>query len=277
MAIRRKLVREHPESPDFASEMGGTLNNIAAIDMNAKRFVDARDGLRQAVECQRKALVTKPAHPLYRQFMTNHLNNLIKTTRALGDFKGLAEAERLLVEFRETDPAMAAFDARLRAIVKGEQRPKDVGERLQFARRAYELTRFVAASRLWQEALKADPRLADDRRAQHRYNAACAAALVGCGRGKDDPPPSDDQKTKLRRQAFDWLTAELGAWSKLLATANKEQRGVILKTLEHWQQDTDLAGIRDDAELAKLPEAERVAFRKLWGDVDTLLKKASRP
>jgi hypothetical protein len=38
-----------------------------------------------------------------------------------------------------------------------------------------------------------------------------------------------------------------------------------------------LAGIRDDAELAKLPEPERVAFRKLWADVDALLRKASRP
>jgi hypothetical protein len=38
------------------------------------------------------------------------------------------------------DPLMAAFDARLRAIVKDEQRPKDVDERLQFAQRADELT-----------------------------------------------------------------------------------------------------------------------------------------
>jgi hypothetical protein len=89
-------------------------------------------------------------------------------------------------------------------------------------------------------------------------------------------PPSRDQKIKLRQQALDWLTAELGAWAKLLATAKNEQRGGIVNTLEHWQRDIDLAGIRDDAELAKLPETERAAFRKLWADVDALLKKASR-
>jgi hypothetical protein len=130
---------------------------------------------------------------------------------------------------------------------------------------------------MWQEALDLDPRLGDDRQARHRYNAACAAALAGCGLGKDEPPPSGEQKTKLRRQALDWLTAELGTWAKLLETANKDQRGFIAKTLEHWREDTDLAGIREDAGLAKLPERESVAFRKLWADVDALLKKAARP
>jgi serine/threonine-protein kinase len=276
LAIQRKLLREHPKSPDFASDLGATLSNIAVSDMIARRLVEARDGLRQAVECQRRALASNPAHPLYRQFMANHLKNLIHATRALGDFKGLAEAKRQLVEFRETDPAMAAFDARLRAIVKGEQRPKDVAERLQFAQRAYDLTRYATAARLWQEALESDRRLGDDRQAQHRYNAACAAALAGCGNGKDDPLPSDDQKGKLRHQALQWLTAELVAWMKLLETANDEQRGGIVQTLEHWQHDADLAGIRDDAELAKLPETERVAFRKLWADVDALLETSRR-
>ena len=172
---------------------------------------------------------------------------------------------------------MAAIDGRLRAIVKGDQRPKDVCERLQLAQRAYDLTRYAAAARLWQEPLELTARLGDDRLAPHRYNAACAAALAGCGRGKDDPPPSDAQKTKLRRQALDWLNAELATWSKLLETAKKEQRGFIAKTLEHWREDTDLAGIRDDAGLTKLSDKERAAFRQLWADVDAVLKKASGP
>jgi tetratricopeptide (TPR) repeat protein len=245
--------------------------------MNARRFVEARDRLRQAVECQQKALASNPGHPTYRQFMAKHLNNLIEATRALGDSKGLAEAERQLAEFRDTVPDMAAFDAQLKAIVNGDQRPKDADERLQFAQRADDLARYATAARLWQEALELDPRLGDDRQAQQRYNAACAAALAGRGQGKHEPPRSDDQKTRLRRQVLDWLNAERGAWANFLETAKNEQRGVIVKTLEHWQRDTDLAGIRDDVELGKLPEAERVAFRKLWADTDALLKKASGP
>ena len=49
------------------------------------------------------------------------------------------------------------------------------------------------------------------------------------------------------------------------------------QTLRHWQQDTDLAGIRDAAALAKLPADEQKAFTQLWADVAALLKKANAP
>jgi serine/threonine-protein kinase len=276
LAIQSKLVREQPESPHLAGDMGITLNYLAVIDMDAQRLLQARARLREAVEWQRKALTSNPAHPVYRRFMEEHLDNLVKASRTLGDFKGLAEAQQQLVEIRVTDPATAAIDARLKVILIGQQRPKDAGERLQLARRAYDIARYAAAARLWQEALDADPRLADDRQAQHRYNAACAAALAGCGQGKDDPRPSSVQKTELRQQALNWLTADLGTCTKLLGTATQEQHRVIVGMLEHWKQDSDLAGIRVDSELAKLAETERAAFRKLWADVDVLLKKASQ-
>jgi eukaryotic-like serine/threonine-protein kinase len=125
--------------------------------------------------------------------------------------------------------------------------------------------------RLWAEALASDPKLGDDRQAQHRYNAARATALAGAGQGKDEPPLDDATKSKLRRQALDWLKAELAAWGKLLESG---QPGIIVQTLSHWQKDTDLAGIRDQAALAKLPAEEQKAFTRLWADVATLLKKA---
>ena len=53
---------------------------------------------------------------------------------------------------------------------------------------------------------------------------------------------------------------------------NKE---MVAKTMNHWKGDADLAGIRDDAELAKLPEDERAVFRKLWEDVDGLLARVT--
>ena len=42
-----------------------------------------------------------------------------------------------------------------------------------------------------------------------------------------------------------------------------------------WQQDIDLAGIRDAAAMAKLPEEEQKAFGQLWADVAALSKKAA--
>ena len=44
--------------------------------------------------------------------------------------------------------------------------------------------------------------------------------------------------------------------------------------MSHWQQDTDLAGIRDAAALARLPSQEQKACTQLWADVAALLKKA---
>ena len=47
-----------------------------------------------------------------------------------------------------------------------------------------------------------------------------------------------------------------------------------LAALRHWQADPDLSGLRDTAELAKLPADEQEACKKLWADVQALLDKA---
>jgi hypothetical protein len=146
--------------------------------------------------------------------------------------------------------------------------------RLAFAQFAYDRKRFAFATQLWASALASDPKLGDDRQAGHRYNAAHAAVLAAAGQGKDEPPPGDAAKAKLRRQALDWLKAELTVWTKQLASGPPQARPAIVQTLSRWQKDTDLAGIRAAAALAKLPTNERAAFAQLWADVAALLKKA---
>jgi hypothetical protein len=71
--------------------------------------------------------------------------------------------------------------------------------------------------------------------------------------------------------------AELKAWDKDFASSTPHDRGLIKQTLRHWQQDSDLAGIRDAAALAKLPAAEEEAFEQLWIDVAALLKGGTVP
>jgi hypothetical protein len=73
---------------------------------------------------------------------------------------------------------------------------------------------------------------------------------------KDDPP-NDAARAKLRRQAREWLQAELAAWSRILDSGTPEMKAKITPTLHHWNADPDIAGIRDEKALAKLPEAER--------------------
>ena len=45
--------------------------------------------------------------------------------------------------------------------------------------------------------------------------------------------------------------------------------------LGHWLEDTDLVSVRGPDALAKLPEAERKDWQKLWADVAALLQKAA--
>jgi hypothetical protein len=138
---------------------------------------------------------------------------------------------------------------------------------------AHDKGRHATAARLWGEALAANPKLAADRQAGHRYNAACAAALAGGGRGKDDPPPDEAVRAKIRNQALGWLKAELSAWERVAMTVGPGNKEAVTKVLAHWKGDADLADIRDDAALAKLPEQERAAFKQFWTDVDALLTR----
>ena len=96
----------------------------------------------------------------------------------------------------------------------------------------------------------------------------------GAAQGKDNPAPDVAAKAKLREQAREWLKSELAAWNKVLATGSDQAKGFVAQTLQHWQEDADLAGIRETDVLEKLPEGERKEWRNLWAEVAELLKKA---
>jgi hypothetical protein len=82
------------------------------------------------------------------------------------------------------------------------------------------------------------------------------------------------ERTRLRRQAQDWLRADLALCTKQLKGGAPADRAEAQKGLRHWQKGPDLAGIRDQAAMAKLPAEERAACVKLWADVEELLKRA---
>ncbi len=61
-----------------------------------------------------------------------------------------------------------------------------------------------------------DPRRAEDLGGSYRYNAARAAALAACGLGKDADHLDTEDCASLRKQALDWLRADVTAWSTVL-------------------------------------------------------------
>ncbi len=166
---------------------------------------------------------------------------------------------------------LIALDPKVPAILRGEQQPADTAEQLALAylcqlpfKRQY-----AAAVRFYAEAFAADPKLVDVD--QSAYYAACAAALAAAGKDQDAVMPDEQQQSRLRQQALDWLRAGLAAWQKRRQSQPQAQ-SETRRELERWRRNTDLAGVRDPEALGKLPEAERQAWQKLWAEVDQLLQ-----
>jgi tetratricopeptide (TPR) repeat protein len=170
---------------------------------------------------------------------------------------------------------LVELDGKLPAILSGQKQPADSAERVALAQLCAmpckQLNR--AALRFYMEAFATEPKLAENLNMRHRYNAACAAALAGCGQGQDAGRLSDKERAGLRRQALDWLRADLQAWQSLLGKGPHTNRPVVVQQLAHWLKDTDFNGVRGEKALAGLLEAERADWQKLWADVEKTLAR----
>jgi serine/threonine-protein kinase len=168
---------------------------------------------------------------------------------------------------------LVELEPRLGLILKGAAAPADAAEQLDYARLCAYKQFYGIAVRFWAEAL-ADAKLADEREDEYRYQAARSAALAGCGQGQEAARFDAQQRARWRKQAHDWLRAELTKWTKQLASSQPEGRETVARKMGCWQHDRDLAGLRDAKELAQLPAEEQAAYRRLWADVEALQKKA---
>jgi tetratricopeptide (TPR) repeat protein len=168
------------------------------------------------------------------------------------------EAEALML------PNRAAF-------LRGDYQPTDNKERLALIGLCRARGLWRRAARLYAEAFAADPKLAEDLETGRRYDAACLAALAGCGQGKDNPPVDATAQARWRRQALAWLRADLEVASTRLEAGKPEDRQLAQDRLRRWQNDPCLAGLNDAKELEKVPAAEREEWQKLWAEVDALL------
>ena len=243
---------------------------MASIDLNGRRLDKARAQASRGMQLLRKVLAADPGDARARQLLDDNLTLLIRAARGLGRTDESTEATRERAALRDSDPRAAALDARLAAVLGGKQSPADELERTRLAFRAYQKSLHASSARLYAEAVANDPKLAADRRAQHLYNAARAAASAGVGLGADDPGPDEGTKAKLRAQALGWLRSELSAWRAFAMNGGPADKQLVARTLDHWKRDTDLSGVRDAPGLARLTEAEHKEWQGLWAGVDAL-------
>jgi serine/threonine-protein kinase len=134
---------------------------------------------------------------------------------------------------------------------------------------------YAGAARFYGGALRAAPKLAEDVPGSTRYNAACAAALAGCGLGKDAADSDDAQRARWRRQALQWLRLDLAWCGKALDGAKGQARAQVRARMQHWRSDADFAGVRGKDALARIPDEERKEWERFWAEVDALIRRAS--
>jgi hypothetical protein len=175
---------------------------------------------------------------------------------------------------KEIDTAreLAPLDARLPAILRGDDEVAGAKQRLQVAEILYYRRMYATALRWAGDAFAAEPALLDDLEMCYRSNAAGYAALAGCGRGID-AAAGDAERARWRQQALDWLSADLRARSNAAAD-RPGGRAECAESLREVLQHTDFAGVRGEDGLAKLPESERDGWRKHWAAVAAAQAKA---
>src|SRR5262249_15632900 len=153
---------------------------------------------------------------------------------------------------------------------------------------------YGTASRLCADVFAADPDLAERqttqclrRAAQEsdksnrteiliseiRSRAARCAALAGCGLGKDSAKLSTAEETHWRRKALEWLRTDLVVWSETLDSGLRADGDIAKEMLTLWQDEPDLAGLREPAGLERLAEDERKGCVALWAEVGAVLTR----
>jgi serine/threonine-protein kinase len=211
---------------------GGAHYNLG-MSLHARgRTDEAIRHLQQAVRLDPKLAV---AH--------NNLGMLLRdrgrTDEAIGHFQQVVRLE----------PRSALAHYNLGGILKDKGRPDD-------------------AIRHFQQAVRLDPKLT----AAYPYLSAClyaaatAAVRAADGQGSEKAPLGEPERARLRRQALDRLRANLELTTRLLKDGQ-----AVSWSLAPWQTDPALASVRDRVALAKLPDAERQQWQRLWADVAALL------
>jgi tetratricopeptide (TPR) repeat protein len=264
----RQAIRLQPDLASAHNNLGNALDDKGKVD-------EAIAAYRQAIRLKKDYAKAhcNLGHTLVRQ---GHFREAVEAFRR-GHQLGIRRSDwrypsRLWLRQAES---LARLDDRLSAVLAGQDSPKDAAELLGFAQLCQNYRhRYAVAARFYAEAFAAQPALVTNLQAGQRYNAACAAALAGCGKGDQGHWLPAQQRIVWRQQALAWLRADLDAWRRLLDGQPQKVSPVLVKQMQHWQRDTDFAGLRDRQALAQLPDAERPAWQQLWADMADTLARA---
>jgi tetratricopeptide (TPR) repeat protein len=271
IAAYRKVVALRPKDAKAHTILGNALHNKGDLD--------------GAIAAHRKAIALDPKYDLAHGALGQAL-------MVQGHFAEARTAYRRCVEllsprhwhYRSAAQQLrkcerlAVLEEKLALIQSGKQHPASAGEAVEYSELCHLKRHYAAAVRFYRRALAVRPDLVGSEANDLRYNAACAAALAGCGAGEDAAQLTEAERAGLRKQALDWLRADLATCCARLAGARGNTEPVVMKQIHQWLHDPDLNGVRGPKALAKLPTAERSEWNKFWIDVGAALARVkSRP
>ena len=90
--------------------------------------------------------------------------------------------------------------------------------------------------------------------------------------GEAVPPAAEAARARLRQQAWALLRAEVATQAQRLSSASPAEATAARQVLEVLRGLPVLAGVRNPAALASLPEAERLTWQAFWQEVEGLLR-----
>jgi serine/threonine-protein kinase len=270
--VLRRGLRQAPPSVDLQMALAFTLMSEGAHD--------------QALEAALDAVLLQPSNAVAlgtlgqvyfdRGEFGQALLTFRRATRLAGSPRSSATpAYRASLPYQvKTTEKFIALAPRLPALRRGELKPANAAEHVELAVLCDTRRLYLTAATQYQAAFAARPALADVG-AGHRDKAARAAVQAGLGEGEDAATLVEAERAKWRKQALEWLQADLAVWARLIDKGKPPQRLLAQAPLRRWRRAAALAGVRGKEALAKLPEAERAGWQKLWSEVDELVKKGS--
>jgi serine/threonine-protein kinase len=168
---------------------------------------------------------------------------------------------------------LVALEPRFEAIRAGKTKAANATEQMDFAWLCNIRRMYAAAAGMYAEAFADQGKEAEQLLATYRYMAACAAAAAGCGLSPDASTLDEKARRRWRRQAQEWLRAELVAHSTGMENRKPADIVSIRDKLDRWNLEPTLTGVRGAESIAKLPAQEQEGWTRLWADAAALRKK----
>lgn len=271
-----RAVGEHRESVE-ASERAIALNPgvpEAYLNLSLARFELGE--LEAALDAADRGLAVKPEYLKLYAARCRVLLDLGRVGDARADARRIAEGSaagsgmageaQRVVEFCD---GLLARESRLERIADGSDKEASALDLVLAGHLLMKRKRNAEAVACFARAFEMDGALAEDNTDANRLTASRAAMIAGAVGSEGDSPARE----RLRKQALAWLREDLAMVTGKVDLSERENRASTNERYTRWCVSPDFASIREAESLARLGEAERGEWMRLWADVHELLDR----